>query len=433
MANFCNVDGRICPESEAVVPVLDRGFLFGDSVYEVIRTRNGNLFAWREHLDRLRESAAGIGMALSLDDAGILRRVVDTMRAAGNQEHYVRIVVTRGDGTAPSIDLRTAKGRERWIVFARALPPAPTDVRLKVIERLRNDRRALDPAVKSGNYLNNVLGLAEAQQQGATDCLFLNAQGFVTEASTSNVFVVRGGEWITPPLHAGILSGVTRALLLEWLRANGERATERDLVRDDVVEDEGRCECESPGERQAAVARGRTPARLGIGDAHRFDRFAQPGGGFARLGGERALGLGFEEIAHAPREERGLAAHDDLVADHARGSLPFVTHAHAPAEQLERSAVGERHTFGYGREPRAQPSALAPGEAHAFLHRHVPGHGQRHGAVRRVHAQRNPPRARVARHADFGRPPGCDQIRNRQDAFPPLRIGFAARGRKKQG
>jgi branched-chain amino acid aminotransferase len=235
MANFCNVDGRICPESEAVVPVLDRGFLFGDSVYEVIRTRHGNLFAWREHLDRLRESAAGIGMALSLDDAEILRRVVDTMRAAGNQEHYVRIVVTRGDGTAPSIDLRTAKGRERWIVFARALPPAPTDVRLQVIERLRNDRRALDPAVKSGNYLNNVLGLAEAQQQGATDCLFLNAQGFVTEASTSNLFVVRGGEWITPPLHAGILAGVTRALLLEWLRANGERATERDLVRDDVL------------------------------------------------------------------------------------------------------------------------------------------------------------------------------------------------------
>ncbi len=235
MANFCNVDGRIVPETEAVVPVLDRGFLFGDSIYEVIRTRHGSLFAWREHLDRLRDSAKGIGMALSLDDTEILRRILATMQTAANREHYVRIVVTRGDGTAPSIDLRTATGRERWIVFARALPPAPTDVRLQIIGRLRNDRRALDPAVKSGNYLNNVLGLAEAQQAGATDCLFLNTQGFLTEASTSNLFVVRRDEWITPPLHAGILAGVTRALLLKWLRDHGERATERDLSRDDVL------------------------------------------------------------------------------------------------------------------------------------------------------------------------------------------------------
>ena len=235
MANLCNIDGRIVPEHEATVPVLDRGFLFGDSIYEVIRTRNGSMFAWQEHLDRLRASAMGIGMELSLDDATILRRVLDTMHAAGNAEHYVRIVVTRGTGTAPSIDLRAAPGPERWILFARPLPPAPSDVRLQIIDRLRNDRRALDPAVKSGNYLNNVLGLAEAKQAGATDCLFLNTSDHVTEASTSNVFFVKNGTWLTPPAHAGILLGVTRALLIDFLRARGERVEERDLTRNDAL------------------------------------------------------------------------------------------------------------------------------------------------------------------------------------------------------
>ncbi len=235
MVNFCNVDGVIVPENEAVVPVLDRGFLFGDSVYEVIRTRQGNLFGWRQHLDRLRDSAAQIGLRLSIDDATVMRRILDTMRAAGNAEHYVRIVVTRGTGTAPSIDLRAAPGPERWVLFARPLPQPPSDVRLWIVDRLRNDRRALDPAVKSGNYLNNVLGLAEAQQKGASDCLFLNAHGFVTEASTSNVFAVKDGTWITPPLDAGILAGVTRALLLDWLRARGERVLERNLTRDELL------------------------------------------------------------------------------------------------------------------------------------------------------------------------------------------------------
>jgi len=235
MANFCNVDGVIVPENEAAVPVLDRGFLFGDSVYEVIRTRQGNLFGWRQHLDRLRDSASQIGLRLSIDDSTLMRRILDTMRAAGNAEHYVRIVVTRGTGTAPSIDLRSATGPERWVLFARPLPQPPSDVRLWIVDRLRNDRRALDPAVKSGNYLNNVLGLAEAQQKGASDCLFLNAHGFVTEASTSNVFAVKDGTWITPPLDAGILAGVTRALLLDWLLARGERAVERNLTRDELL------------------------------------------------------------------------------------------------------------------------------------------------------------------------------------------------------
>lgn len=235
MANLCNLDGAIMPETEARVPVLDRGFLFGDSVYEVIRTLDGNLFAWPEHLQRLRASAGGIAMALDLDDASIMTRVQETLAAAANAESYVRIITTRGTCLAPNIDLSHAPGPPRWAILVRALPDAPMQpAHLAIIGRLRNDPRALDPAVKSGNYLNNVLGLAEARALGATDCLFLDARGHATEASTANVFAVRGGEVLTPPLGVGILAGVTRALLLRYCTDRGIRCAERNLTADEL-------------------------------------------------------------------------------------------------------------------------------------------------------------------------------------------------------
>jgi len=232
--HLCNLDGVILPEADARIPVLDRGFLFGDSVYEVIRTRRGELFAWREHLERLRASAAGIALELDLDDRAVLRRVLATLTAAGNADSYVRIIATRGAGTAPNIDLATATGRPCWVILVRPLPAPPPPSRLVVVDRLRNDRRALDPATKSGNYLNNVLGLAEARRAGGTDCVLLNAQGHVTEASTANLFALLGGTFVTPPLQAGILAGITRALAVDFLRARGERVAERDLTATDL-------------------------------------------------------------------------------------------------------------------------------------------------------------------------------------------------------
>jgi branched-chain amino acid aminotransferase len=234
MPNICSLDGVLVPEHEAVVPVLDRGFLFGDSIYEVIRTRKGRLFAWQEHLDRLRASAQALAMDLDLDDREIVQRLLAAMAAAGFEEHYLRIVVTRGTGTAPSIDLGAAPGPCRWVILARSLPAAPAPVRLQTIDRLRNDRRALDPAAKTGNYLNNVLGLREAKEKGGTDCLFFNAQGHVTEASTSNLFARLDGAWCTPPCEAGILRGVTRNLLIDFLRRRGETVREADMTLDDL-------------------------------------------------------------------------------------------------------------------------------------------------------------------------------------------------------
>ena len=235
MANLCNIDGQIFPEAQARIPVLDRGFLFGDSVYEVVRTSAGTPFAWPEHFARLRISAEALRLRLDLGEGELARRVAATVAAADHGDSYVRIIVTRGVGSAPNIDLAYATGPACWVVMVRPLPDlSGKPARLAIIDRLRTDRRALDPATKSGNYLNNVLGLAEAKDRGATDCLMLNAAGHVTEASTSNVFARIDGAWCTPPLSAGILAGVTRALLLDFLPSIGETAHERDLTPADL-------------------------------------------------------------------------------------------------------------------------------------------------------------------------------------------------------
>ncbi len=235
MANLCNLDGAIVAEHEATVPVLDRGFLFGDSIYEVVRTVGGVPLAWPEHWRRLEQSAHDLAMPLDLDERTVARRVDATLRAADHGDSYVRIVVTRGTGSAPNIDLASAGEHRRWVLLVRPLQSmSGKPVRLALIERLRNDRRALDPATKSGNYLNNVLGLAEAKAKGATDCVMLNTAGFVTEASTSNLFARVDGVWCTPPLDAGILAGITRGILLEFLGASGERAEERPLRAADL-------------------------------------------------------------------------------------------------------------------------------------------------------------------------------------------------------
>lgn len=235
MANLCNVDGQISSEADARIPVLDRGFLFGDSIYEVVRTHDGVPLTWSEHWNRLNASAASLAMELDLSESDVARRVEETLAQADHGDSYVRIIVSRGTGDAPNIDMAYANSPPRWVLMVRPLQlSVGKPVHLALIDRLRNDRRALDPATKSGNYLNNVLGLAEAKAGGATDCVMLNHDGSVTEASTSNLFARIDGVWCTPPLSAGILAGITRAMLLEFLPQAGERVEERQITRDDL-------------------------------------------------------------------------------------------------------------------------------------------------------------------------------------------------------
>lgn len=235
MTSLCNINGSIHAESEGFIPVLDRGFLFGDSVYEVMRTRDRVPFAWQEHLTRLRTSAKGIAIEVELSDGEIMGRIRETMSASGPGEKYLRIIITRGCGSAPNIDLSHAKGPQTVVLMVRDLPDVQGKIsKLAVIPRLRIDRRALDPAIKSGNYLNNLLGLAEARAVGATDCLFLNAEGMVTEASTSNFFLVKDGRVMTPPLSAGLLGGITRSMLFDCMVGVGRKIEECDLSSEDI-------------------------------------------------------------------------------------------------------------------------------------------------------------------------------------------------------
>lgn len=230
------VDGEIVDEKSAKVSVFDRGFLYGDSVYEVTRTAGGRPVDGRRHLDRLERSAAAIGLELP-PRATIESAIDDTLVAAANSDSYVRVIVTRGGGDI-GLDPALAD-RPILIVIVRPLelPPASSyteGVEVAVVDVRRNWRRALDPAIKSGNYLNNILGLREARARGAYECVMLNSEGWLTEGSTSNIFIVRGGAVRTPALVHGLLPGITRGRVMELAETEGHAAAEAHLGPDDL-------------------------------------------------------------------------------------------------------------------------------------------------------------------------------------------------------
>ena len=215
---------RIRPASEGVVPVLDHGFLFGDSVYDVVRTANGRPFLLSEHLDRLRRSAAMIYFEIPWSDEEIASRVVAVGARLGSPECYFRIIATRGPG--PISLLPDGCDHPGLYVVGRELIRYPermfeSGCDLAVVPRLRVDPRAVDTRAKTGNYLNNMLGLVEAKRAGADDALFLNAEGHLTEATTSNVWIVEEGVCRTPPLGEGLLAGITRDWIFQTLPPAG--------------------------------------------------------------------------------------------------------------------------------------------------------------------------------------------------------------------
>ncbi|MCB9880592.1 MAG: aminotransferase class IV [Planctomycetes bacterium] len=237
---LCNLDGQIVDAAKATVSVLDRSFLFGDSIYEVVRTHRGRLFGVTRHLARLERSAARLGFEVPIDGAELRRRIVDVVAALGaTGETYVRIVVTRGMASEPNIDPACTVSRPLVVLYARQLsPPDPrwrtTGLSARVVDVLRNDRRAIDPAIKSGNYLNNILGLMEARRHAADIALFLGTQGQLTESETSNVWLVHGDRLRTPSLESGILAGITRDFVLEMLRRDGTACEECMLTEADL-------------------------------------------------------------------------------------------------------------------------------------------------------------------------------------------------------
>jgi branched-chain amino acid aminotransferase len=234
--SMTNVDGVVTKTADARVPVLDRGFLYGDSVYEVFRTYDGVPLFYDEHWDRFQNSASLIRMDVGLSKQQLteeIRATVETTGAPGlGLDVYVRYIVTRGEGPVdlyPSADLST-----RYVIIVREVPQWSPElysrgVRVAVAGTRRNPGNALDPNIKGGNYLNNVLGVMDARAAGADDCLMLNDADFVTEASNSNVFFVIDGKLVTPAQTAANLRGLTKAAIHEACAARGLESMERDI------------------------------------------------------------------------------------------------------------------------------------------------------------------------------------------------------------
>jgi branched-chain amino acid aminotransferase len=231
-----HVDGHICLPEEAKISVFDRGFLYGDSVYETIGTVRGRLFALSDHLDRLERSAAGLALRLP-PRAEIEQAILDTVAAAGNAESRVRVMVTRGGG---KLDLDPASAEEPRLVVIVGPLGGPTPemydrgVAVAIVSVTRNLPGAIDPAIKSGNYLNNVLALSEARRRpGVHEAILLSATGSVAEGASSNVFAVKAGEILTPALSVGILEGVTRGKVVQLARAAGIACREVEFLAPD--------------------------------------------------------------------------------------------------------------------------------------------------------------------------------------------------------
>jgi branched-chain amino acid aminotransferase len=229
------LDGRIVPPEQATVSIFDRGFLYGDSIYEVFRTVRAEPLHLREHLARLARSAARIELPLPRDLAGIADAVRATLAEAANPDAYVRIIVTRGAG---ELDLDPAAGRNAsLIVLVKPVKMPPEALytggaHVRIVGVRRTARDAVDPAVKSGNYLNNILALAEARRHGAYEAVMCGADGCLAEGASSNIFVVRGGRLETPALDVGILEGVTRDKVLGLCREAGIDTAEAHLPPD---------------------------------------------------------------------------------------------------------------------------------------------------------------------------------------------------------
>lgn len=214
-----NINGTLQSAAQPGITPLDRGFLYGDAVYEVWRTYGRVLFAWEAHWERLERSAAALFMDLPLssEEARLqIRRTASAFREETGHEGelYVRLQISRGSG-AIGLDPALAGSAHYVILVQRLSLPSPeafaAGVHLSLARNLRrNSPETLNPAWKTGNYLNNVLCLREARQRGADEVLITNLAGEITEAAVTNVAFVRGGEVLTPPLAAGILAGITR-------------------------------------------------------------------------------------------------------------------------------------------------------------------------------------------------------------------------------
>ncbi|HVI02202.1 MAG TPA: aminotransferase class IV [Enhygromyxa sp.] len=215
---WLSTSGEPRDPQDATISVFDRGFLYGDSVYETLRTSGGHIVELGAHLDRLRRSADGIAFELPFADAEISDAVERTLSAAGNPDSRIRIIVTRGTGPI-ALDTRLAESPIMVVIVSPLVLPTAEEYERGIPAVLVREREgSIRPGLKTGNYLGNILALRRAHELGAEDAIMCNADGAVAEGATSNLFMVVAGSVHTPSLATGLLAGITRGVVIQLLR-----------------------------------------------------------------------------------------------------------------------------------------------------------------------------------------------------------------------
>jgi branched-chain amino acid aminotransferase len=231
------INGKFYPEKKAVVSVFDHGLLYGDGVFEGIRAYKGRVFKLEEHVDRLYDSAKAIAMEIPMTREAMCRAVADTCRVNKTVDGYIRLIVTRGVGTLGLNPFNCAK--PQIIIIAATIqlyPESEYKNGLKVITAgtIRNMQEAVNPNIKSLNYLNNIMAKVEAINAGCKEAIMLNPQGFVAEATGDNIFAVKGNVIRTPPTSSGALIGITRQTVMDIAKSEGFDVREEVMTRYDL-------------------------------------------------------------------------------------------------------------------------------------------------------------------------------------------------------
>ncbi len=231
------ISGKLYDKDDAKISVFDHGLLYGDGVFEGIRSYSGRVFRLKEHVDRLYESSLAIHLKVPISREEMARAVVDTLKANELIDAYIRVIVTRGAGSLGLDPRRTSDPQVIIITDKISLYPEELyEHGLKIITAAttRNHPNAVNPRIKSLNYLNNILAKIEGTNAGCLEALMLNHKGEVAECTGDNIFIVKRGEIHTPSVHSGILEGITRAAVIELAKGSGYAVFERVMDRQDV-------------------------------------------------------------------------------------------------------------------------------------------------------------------------------------------------------
>ena len=231
------IDGEYYDRENAKVSVFDHGLLYGDGVFEGIRAYNGRIFKLREHIERLFKSAKAILLTIPMSVDEVCEAVRATCEANQIEDGYIRLLVTRGEGSL-GLNPESCK-RPSIIVIASGIQLYPKEyyergLTIVTAPTVRNLHNAINPAIKSLNYLNNILAKIEAGNAGCEEAIMLNSEGFIAECTGDNLFILSEGKLCTPPLEAGALYGITRNVVMELARSEGLEVVEKNISRYDV-------------------------------------------------------------------------------------------------------------------------------------------------------------------------------------------------------